>query len=448
MILVYSRKRSNRLEYMLSLFLGRLLKAQWELTHKWDDYSGYSGPKISYGEADPEGKGISLPSQGFLMERGVSEFIPQMTGESELPGLFPSGARGYDLGFDILSAGFYLVSRYEEYLPHSRDQHGRFRASASFAYKHGFIDKAVVNRYALLLRELLLKKFPSYSLPAPAFSFIPTYDVDVAYAYKGRSLLRNFFGMLRSIGQRDLKSLKHRLKVLSGRDKDPYDTYDFQLELYRKSGIKAFYFFLLGDYGPYDHNLAYFARELFLLIKTLGDYAYVGIHPSYASNEEEGMLKTEISRLAGIMKENVYFSRQHYLRISFPDTCQKLLKHNILYDFSLGFAEQPGFRAGICSPFPFYDLASEKETPLILVPLTVMDGSLRDYMGLSPAAATRLSLNLMKEAEEVGGCFVTLWHNDSLSEQGSWRGWRKAYKIIYNEAVTRHKRNYDPLYQA
>ena len=448
MILVYSHKRSNRLEYILSLLLGRLLGAEWKLTHTKDDFSGYGGPKISYGMAGPELGGISVPSHGFLMERGVSAFRPQIGGGSDMPELFPVSGKNYDLGFDILSAGFYLVSRYEEYLPHSADEHGRFPASASLAYKNGFLDKAVVNRYALIIKDLILERYPDYPFHATAFSFIPTYDVDVAYAYKGRSLLRNLFGILRSAGQRDLHSLGQRFRVLAGREKDPFDTYDFQLELFKKSGIRAFYFFLLGDYGPYDRNLAYFSRELFLLIKTLGDYAHIGIHPSYASNEQAGMLKIEISRLSGIMKENIAFSRQHYLRLRFPDTCQKLLKHNILYDFSLGFAEQPGFRAGICSPFPFYDLESEKETPLILVPLAVMDGSLRDYMGLSPSAATRLSLNLLREAEHAGGCFTTLWHNEALSEQGRWKGWKQVYRIIYNEAWSRHKKNYDPVYQA
>jgi hypothetical protein len=44
-----------------------------------------------------------------------------------------------DLPFDPLAATFYLVSRYEEYLPFIPDEHGRFPAKQSFAFSNGFL---------------------------------------------------------------------------------------------------------------------------------------------------------------------------------------------------------------------------------------------------------------------------------------------------------------------
>ncbi len=118
----------------------------------------------------------------------------------------------------------------------------------------------------------------------------------------------------------------------------------------------------------HDRNVAFFSRQFFMLIKKLGDYAHIGIHPSYASHDEDGALDNELRRLSGILKDDIRYSRQHYLRLQLPKTYQELLKHNIAYDFTMGYASQPGFRAGISQPYPFYDLSEEKETPLTIVP--------------------------------------------------------------------------------
>ncbi len=437
MILVYSPHISSRTEYATSLLLNNLLGVPHKLTRDEDSFTAYNGPKINYSQRPLHRGGIHIADSGFLRERGVSAFSPPISKKKRIPLIFPSKEQPGALGFDPFAAAFYLVSRYEEYLPHQKDKHQRFEADQSYAYKHGFLQKPVVNHYALMLKEQIQEKYPGYEMPEPQFTFIPTYDVDVAFAYKGRTMFRNVFGILRSLAKLDFHSLKQRFCVILGRENDPYDTYDLQLELYKESGIKAYYFFLCGDYGPFDRNVAFFSQQFFLLIKKLGDYARIGIHPSYASNEEEGALDTELRRLASILKDDIKYSRQHYLRLEMPKTYKTLLKHNIAYDFTMGYASQPGFRAGICSPFSFYDLEEEKETPLTIIPLTVMDGTLNDYLGLSPEEALRKTKNLMAEVEQVGGTFCTLWHNDALSEAGIWEGWREVYENIYRAAAGR-----------
>lgn len=431
MILVYTPKIANRIKYVVSLMLGNVLGLEWRLTNDKDEFVSFRGPKINYSKSSLKKDELHIPANGFLLERGVHYFLPETVHRGKLPLLFPVPKAKHDIPFDLFAATFYLVSRYEEYLPHKKDVHGRFEASESFAYKNNFLNQAVVNHYAEMIKSLLKKKHPGYRFPSKGFSFIPTYDIDIAFAYKGRSLFRNVLGMLRSIGNIDYRSLLQRCRVLLGQEKDPFDTYDEQLSLYKKSGIKAYYFFLCGDYGPYDKNLAFFSRELFTVIKKLGDYAHIGIHPSYRSNEEEGMLKTELTRLSGILKYDVQCSRQHYLRLSMPHTYQNLLKHDITCDFTMGYASQPGFRASICSPYPFYDLETEKETPLTIVPFALMDGTLRDYLRLTPEGSMPVIDELIREVERVNGTFVTLWHNDSLGDAGEWRGWKETYLKMY-----------------
>ncbi len=444
MILVYCPKPANRIDYVCELLIGNLLGAEWKLTGSQKDFLAYDGPKINYSRGALQTKSVFIPACGFLQERGVHYFVPEIRWTGELPLLFPA-AEDQGLGFDLFAAVFFMVSRYEEYLPHKTDTFGRFEASESFAFKNHFLQKPVVNHYALILKKELINNFPELNLPEKAFTFLPTYDIDVAYAYKGRGLIRSVLGAIRSLLQRDLKAIAERVRVIMKKRKDPFDTYDYQIDLYKNSGIKACYFFLLGDYGHYDKNIAYYSKSLISLIKKIGDYAYVGIHPSFASNSDEALPGIEAKRLCNILNQEVKLSRQHYLKLHIPATYKKLLEENMSYDFTMGFASQPGFRAGICTPFRFYDLQSEKRTPLIIVPFVVMDGTFRQYLGLNPEQSLPIINKLIEEVVKVGGTFVSLWHNDSLCDRGVWKDWKKLYEKMYQAAAKQHKKNYDPL---
>ena len=70
-------------------------------------------------------------------------------------------------------------------------------------------------------------------------------------------------------------------------------------------------------------------------------------------------------------------SRQHFLAFELPTTYLKLIQSGILEDYSMGYASHLGFRAGICSPFRFYNLLEEKETDLVVYPFQVMDVTLQ-----------------------------------------------------------------------
>ena len=444
MILVYCPKPSNRIDYVCDLLFGTLLGAEWKLTDSQKDFLAHNGPLINYSRSAIRAKSVFIPACGFLQERGVHYFLPEIRWSGDLPLLFPAN-EDQGMGFDLFAAVFFMVSRYEEYLPHKTDAFGRFEASESFAFKNHFLQKPVVNHYALLLKKELIKSFAGLHFPEKAFTFLPTYDIDVAYAYKGRGLIRSVLGAIRSLMQRDLKAIGERISVVMKKRKDPFDTYDYQIDLYKKSGIKACYFFLLGDYGHYDKNIPYYSKSLISLIKKIGDYAYTGIHPSFASSSDESLPGIEAERLSNILNQEVKLSRQHYLKLHMPATYQKLLEENLSHDFTMGFASQPGFRAGICSPFKFYDLQSEKRTPLIIIPFTLMDGTFRQYLRLNPEQSLPIVNNLMDEVVKVGGTFVSLWHNDSLSDRGIWKGWKAMYEKMYQAAAKQHKKNYDLL---
>ncbi len=441
MVLVYSQRVTNRLKYTLDLFFDTLLGVKWELTSIPEVFSGYEGARVNYGKEPLSGNEVQVIPSGFLEKRGLQAFEPGLVQKEGLPCLFPAAGPEGDLGFDVFAAAFYLVSRYEEYLPHQKDHHGRFQARQSYAFRNGFLEMPVVNHYALWLKKSLREKFPGLVFPQKKYSFVPTYDIDIAYAYRGRGFFRGLGASLRSALQLNFSAIGERLQVLSAKTPDPFDTYDLQLAWHRKYGLRAFYFFLCAEYGPFDRNIAVFSTVFQNLVKKISDYAYTGIHPSYASGENPEKLSAEVDRLSKILNREIRFSRQHYLKMEMPGTYRNLIRHNIDHDFTMGYASQTGFRASVASPFFFYDLEREEASSLKVFPFAVMDGTLKDYLGLEPEQALQRIARLVKAVREVDGTFISLWHNESLGDCGKWKGWRIVYEKLLEMAAEKTLRS-------
>jgi hypothetical protein len=335
----------------------------------------------------------------------------------------------------MFAAAFYMVSRFEEYLPHIRDKHNRYLAAHSDAFQQGYLHKPLVNIWSFKLKEILLGRFPDLNINTPEYTFISTIDVDAAYAYKNKGLTRALGGILRELQNRNYDEVIKRIRVLCRFEPDPFDTFEFQLELQKKYNYHAIYFILLADYGPNDKNIPYNNRYFKNLIRYLGDYAEIGIHPSYASSIEPALMVMETARLSKILKLEIERSRQHFLKLSLPETYRNLINNDISYDYTMGYAEVPGFRASICTPFPFFDLDQDQATNLLIFPFAVMDGTLNDYMKLTPAQAIKTINELINEVKKVGGTFIPLWHNSTLNDLDNWKGWLDVYIKMVEEAV-------------
>lgn len=207
---------------------------------------------------------------------------------------------------------------------------------------------------------------------------------------------------------------------------DIYDTYEF-IELCSKN-VKTIYFFLLGDVSKHDFNVNPKKKVLRELIQRISKTHQTGIHPSYQSNQQPKQLSKEIQRLKTINNQKVSISRQHFLKLKMPFTYEQLIQKNINTDYTMSYADELGFRAGICNAYPFYNLETDVQRPLWIVPFQVMDGTLNKYLKLTPKNASLEIENLIAEVDKVNGVFVSLWHNSSLSETKEWNGWGVVYK--------------------
>jgi hypothetical protein len=216
--------------------------------------------------------------------------------------------------------------------------------------------------------------------------------------------------------------------VLCGFKEDPYDTFDYIRRIHSRLGIMPWFFILFADYGGKDNNVILDRKVFRDLLASLADEATLGIHPSLSSNRSPKRLEKEISGLSSIAGREIRISRQHYLKFSFPRTFRHLVTFGITDDFSMGYASEVGFRAGIAHPFHFFDLYRNEVTPLTIHPVTVMDVTFRDYLRLAPENSIQRIKQLVDVVRSVNGEFVSLWHNESLTDTGRWAGWKRVFE--------------------
>lgn len=233
-----------------------------------------------------------------------------------------------------------------------------------------------------------------------------------------------------------LVNVWNRFAVTFNIKKDPFDTFQQIINIRKEKNIKTIFFFLIGDYTTFDTNVSASKNKFRLLIKEMVDYALVGLHPSYFTMTNASLLKKEKLRLEGIINMPIQRSRQHYLRFSLPETYQNLIDLEVEEDYSMGYASNVGFRAGTCTPFYFYDLDFEIQTPLKVFPFALMDTTLNDYMKLTPRQSLGRIRDLKNEVKAVNGSFITLFHNESLSDYDRWKGWKRLYDSMIKIAIS------------
>ena len=393
----------------------------------------HNGLKLSYTKT-ALGSEFFIKSNDLLFEQGVNDLEINVQKWDDVPCFFATNINS-SLPFDIFAASFYLITRYEEYLPHVKDTHGRFTAEQSLAFKYKFLEKPVIDIWSYKFLSLLKERFPDYTYKTRKYNYISTIDIDNAYAYKHKSFIRGFGGFFMDIFRFKLRDVWNRTAVNLNLKKDPFNTFNELLSFKKEFNIKTIFFFSIGDYTTFDTNVSASKNKYKLLIKNVQDYALVGLHPSYFTMNNASMLKKEKGRLENITNTTIKKSRQHYLRFNLPETYQQLIDLEIDEEYSMGYASNVGFRASTCTPFYFYDLDFEIQTPLKVFPFALMDTTLNDYLKLTPKQSLGKIRDLRNEIKAVNGTFITLFHNESLSDYLRWKGWKRLYESMLKIAT-------------
>lgn len=431
-VILYTPILSNRFRYIVSELLQRMLSFEVQMTTSKEDFLMSSSVRINYSDTAISQQELHIVPQGLLFETQIdataSQFLPLKPpiGDRFMAYCTPNinASKGITLSEDIFANSFFLLSRYEEYLPFQADVHGRFSAKNSIAFRQGFLHRPLINEWVLALAKLLQQVFPAFHFQQPTFEQYFTYDIDIAYKYLHRAWWRTIGASIKDWRNRE------RWQVLTHQQADPFEVFDYLFTLHRQHPNAVRCFFLLADYDTFDKNIDYKNADFQKLIKKIAQHFSVGIHPSYSSNEHKMLLQKEVERLSQIAGQTITSSRQHFLKLRFPDTYQHLLSVGIKADYSMGYADEVGFRASVCTPFYWYNLVEDTPTDLLIYPFQAMDVTMKDYLKWSPETAAIQLQNIKKTVQQVGGQFVTLWHNSSFDS--NWEKWIPMYEAFVN----------------
>lgn len=426
-LLIYTKNNSSRLTYIARLIFNDILAIKFRITTSYEEAAAYHGPLLAYNK-EPVNGAIQIVPHGLLNEKGISPQNFEVLSWRNLP-VFPVTSPNGDFPFDIFTASFYLVSRYEEQLPATLDEHKRYRSEQSIAVKNNFLELPVIDLWTFQLLDMLQSRFNGVAGCSRKFSTMFTFDLDSAYAYRYKGFVRSALGITRSLLNLRWKELQSRARVLSGAINDPNDVY---AEVARK--LKGFdgttWFIHAGSWGQHDKPISLLHPAMKKIVADLSKEFKLGIHPSYKSFRKNDTLSKEINRLSGVVGMKITRSRQHYLRFRLPETYIELTKMGIHEEYSMGYPDRIGFRAGTCTPFTFYDLASDETLNLKVYPFAVMDSTLIFTNNCSIGESIQTINGLIDVVKSVKGLFISVWHVDYLSESYPGKGWWKVLDAV------------------
>jgi len=425
-VIVFSNTITPRLQYIFD-FIGKEITGEpFQITTDAEIFRQHEGPKINYSRKRIAESEFIIHNSELLFERGFKE---QSIECFEIKGYKAFLKAEGDFPFDIFGASFYLLSRYEEYLPHEKDMYGRYASENSLAFKENFLHVPLVNTWLQDFKRALQSKFPGLITYKSSFTFIPTYDIDEAFSYTHKQWWRTLGGMIKDITRGQWSVVNERIKSLLGKNRDPYDAFEWMHHINEKYELKPIYFFLVANRtARYDKNILPSNISMEALIQEHGNRYPIGIHPSWQSGDDPEKLKFETLKLGHISGKAIRTSRQHYIRFTLPQTYRQLISLGIESDFSMGYGSINGFRASVSSPFYWYDLQKELQTKLLLYPFCFMDSNSFYKQKFSGKEASEELKHYYEIVRSVNGTLVTIWHNNFLGTGKQFSGWKEIYE--------------------
>jgi hypothetical protein len=431
LVILFANTITHRLRYIADFIGHQIIGESITITGNRTDFIAYPGLKINYSNKQIAASDFYIQPYSLLFETTIQ---PQIIACFETNGYKAFFKTSGDFPFDIFAASFYLLSRYEEYLPHKKDMYGRYAHENSVAFKENFLNLPLINIWLEDFTKSLQLNLPNFKPKTSNFELLPTYDIDEAYSYKHKDWWRSAGAAIKDLLKGKFDRLTLRRNVLNNKVQDPFDSYDWIDNLHRPHQFKPRYFFLVPEKtGKYDRNILAKETALQVLIKQHADKYQIGIHPSWQSGDEPSLIKKEKETIEHISKIKITSSRQHYIRFTLPQTFRHLSEAGIKEDFSMGYGSISGFRASVASPFYWYDLEKEETTYLLLYPFCYMEANSFFEQKVTPQQALEEMRHYYQQIKKVKGTFISIWHNTFLGTDERFKGWREVYKQFIDE---------------
>ena len=411
MLVIYTQKITPRITYIFKHLCTHLLGIPIKFTSKIEEFIAHEGAKMSYGK-QALGNELFVQKTELLMEQGFSEIEIKIQPWDETICFF-AVSEASNLPFDIFSASFYLLSRYEEYLPHVKDEFGRFPPTESTAYSESFLQKPVVDIWSLKFLDILLERFPDLEHKTKTYKPSTVIATQHCFAYRNKGILRLLIGAINDLVRFDLRKVTDRFRVWFHLKKDPYSVFDDLVELIKTHRANFLFMFQLSDFSIHDRNIGHNRIPHRAIIKSVGDYSKVGLLLGYNAVDDIQVLRKEKLRMEEIVHSNLDNVLNFQYNLNLPENYNNLTELEIDHDYSMGYPDKPGFRAGTCSSFLFYDINMEVTTPLRIHPYVFSSACLEE---LSKTKTNEILTHLLLEVKEVKGTFRSIFRNIDFSD--------------------------------
>lgn len=409
---------SNRLEYVCRQIFNRWLNVEFEICQANDFKADANDAVINYSNSITD-NALNIAPCGLLHQQGITDVFPEWKEEH----LFPTEC---ELGFDMFSAVFYLISRYEEYGEKATDKHGRYKQENSTLFKQGLLQTPVVDKWIEEFRLLINDKF-RIGIPKHTPINLTTIDVDNVYAFRNKGIVRHVLSSVKDLIKGNRQDVLKRWKSLLHVEEDPFFNIEEVSQRLADENPDNVIFFHCGCYGKFDKKTILPSFRYWKAKQRIDKQIVVGLHISYRAATNDTALKLEKWILEKCLGRAVTKCRFHYLKFALPHGYERLEELGFTDDYSMAYSDMAGYRAGTSKPFTFYNIEKEKETKLTIHPLIVMDKTLRSNMKLSVDAAYEYIDNLKKESNATGGDFTTLFHNENVADLNGWEEWGERF---------------------
>jgi len=418
-------------EYIIRTLISEFLGLQLNIVVR-DEYSNYS---ICFNHSElviqdglfsrfPEA--LSYLSGDFLPEN-IAYIKNEFTAENDLPVIYGSNELSVSenriiCGVDIFASSFFMLSRWEEYVNKSRDEHDRFPGNESIAYKNSFLHRPVVNEYVEMLWNFLRKLAYPGERKERDFELVLTHDVDSLSYVSYRSFLGDV------VKRRNLRLARDNFKYLYSQD--PHDTYDFLMTISEKVGVKSHFYFMSSDSKRVNDTGYYLNRRFFnsKLKEIISRGHIVGFHPGYYTFNDDLRWSYEKRLLEDKVQQEITEGRQHFLRMDVAKTLLIWERNNMRIDSTLSYADKEGFRCGTGDIYPVFSFLERRELSLRERPLVIMDGTMRQYKNYTNEKALEVIQYYLDISRKYNSVLTLLFHNSSFKME--WEGYDSIYSRI------------------
>ncbi|MFL2611632.1 MAG: DUF7033 domain-containing protein [Flavobacteriaceae bacterium] len=367
MILIYCYKSSPRIEYTFNHIFKFILNEKFSITYSKSEFIDFKGYKFSYANT-PISKELFFQSIGLLDEGGLENYEIKIFKWEDVKCFFKVGSKSV-IPFDMFSAIFFLLSRYEEYMPHTGNKLGQFNHLQSIAYKEEFLEIPLVDIWIEKFKSVLENKI---KLKCKMVSNNQIKSIIISsinpYKYTNKYPFESFIIWFKNLIKLNLWEVIEHFFVFLRIRIDPWEIDNYVKKILLASKTKVLFFFSFSSESFFKNETPKTNEYFKKFIKEISDNFEIGLLPSNDALKNFKAFELEslnISNLVHIKIVKVLF-QEGLKKIS--QEYKNSLSLDNANDFSMGYIDAFGYRASTCSSFFFYDLSNEAKTNLLLTP--------------------------------------------------------------------------------